>query len=101
MSTQQTSPEFDGKKFDRVIYDEQAMWDIPKGKHFRLGSIFYLYYEKYMFWFRVFNGYGLSAKSLKKNWFAYFSERNGHRKTYKLFGWKWEILRPSKIKCIL
>ena len=56
-------------------------------------SIFFfsIYWEKYMFWFRIF-GYGISGKSLNKVWKPNFSERYGYRKTFNLFGWKLEFL---------
>jgi len=86
---------FDGNKMDKHHIDEMGIWNQPKGKLFKIGKLFFLYREKYMFWFRIF-GYGISAKSLKKKWFILFSERHGYRKTYKAFGWKFEMLKPFK-----
>lgn len=89
---------YDGKKYNHYLNDEYGQMYTPKGKSIRFFKIFYLYYEKYMFWFRFFDGYGLSGKSLKKKWVILFSERNGYKKIYKAFGWKFEILKPFKHK---
>ena len=53
---------------------------------------FSIYWDKYSFWVRIFK-YGIAGKSLKKKWKIYFSERNGYRKVYTMFGWKWELLK--------
>jgi hypothetical protein len=53
------------------------------------------YYKgREIFWFRIF-GYGLSFRSLKHGYVP-FSIRNGYRKTYKLFGYRIEILKRTK-----
>lgn len=67
-----------------------------KYKTFKIGKVFFLFYEKGCFWFRLFGGYGFAGKNMKYNWLVLFSERNGYRKVYKLLGWKWEVLTPTK-----
>lgn len=76
---------------NKFLSDEAGMFPQYWGKSLRLW-FFYIYWEKYSFWFRIF-GYGIAGKSLSKPWKVYFSERNGYRKVYKLFGWKFEFLR--------
>ena len=49
-----------------------------------------------IFWFRIF-GHGLSFRSLKHGHLP-FSIRYGYRKTYKLFGYRIEILKKDKKK---
>jgi hypothetical protein len=49
-----------------------------------------------IFWFRIF-GCGLSFRSLKHGHLP-FSIRYGYRKTYKLFGYRIEILKKDKKK---
>jgi hypothetical protein len=69
--------------------DEAGQFSFLRGKSLRI-FFFYAYWEKYSFWFRIF-GYGIAGK-LIKNHFMLFSERNGYRKSYKFFGWKFEFL---------
>lgn len=76
---------------NKFLSDEAGMFPQLCGKSLRLW-FFYVYWEKCSFWFRIF-GYGIAGESLKKPWKVYFSERNGYRKVYKLFGWKFEFLR--------
>jgi hypothetical protein len=53
------------------------------------------YYKgREIFWFRIF-GYGLSFISLKHGHVP-FSIRYGHDKTYKLFGYRIELLKRTK-----
>ena len=49
-----------------------------------------------IFWFRIF-GHGLSFTSLKYGYVP-FSIRHGYRKTYKIFGYRVEILKKDKKK---
>lgn len=48
----------------------------------------------FVWWFRIF-GYGLAGTSVKSDWVP-FSIRNGYRKTYKLFGYYIELLKPDE-----
>ena len=75
----------------KFLLDEAGYYPIILGKSLRI-FFFYIYWEKYSFSFRIF-GYGIAGKSLKKPWKVYFSERNGYRKTFNLFGWKLEFLK--------
>jgi len=82
-------------KGNRFVIDEMGQMAIPDG--FSLSvfwKLFYLYWNKGLFWFRFFDGYGLSGESNKQRRFILFSERNGLVKTYKLFGWTFKILTP-------
>ena len=47
-----------------------------------------------IFWFRIL-GYGLSIRTLKHGHVP-FSIRYGYRKTYKLFGYRIELLKREK-----
>lgn len=49
----------------------------------------------YGFWFRVF-GYGVEIKTAK-NHIKLYSERNGYRKAYYMFGLRFEFLKPWKL----
>lgn len=62
-------------------------------KIFNIGSIFCFYYRKGFFWFRFFNSCGLWGKSNKVKTLELFSERNGYVKYYKVFGWKFKLLK--------
>ena len=81
-----------------IIMDEIWHWQVPTGKSLSiLGSFFYMNWDKYSFCFRFFSGYGLQGNSNSKKKFILFSERMAIRKTYKLFGWKFKILKPCKL----
>jgi hypothetical protein len=60
---------------------EEAMKFIA-GTGFRQG-------KDWGFWFRIF-GYGLAVSTLQ----PLFSERNGYRRTFRIFGIKIEALAP-------
>ena len=51
----------------------------------------YLYIEKYQFWFRIFK-YGMLFKKKGKT-LELFSERNGLKKYYSFFNWKFKFLK--------
>ena len=78
---------------NKFLSDEAGQWQQLYGKSLKIFS-FYIYWEKYSFWFRIF-GYGIAGKKKKKTWKVYFSERNGYRKMYNFIGWKFEFLRPT------
>ena len=59
---------YDAEPLSAAEIDEFSCFHVPGGKQFKIGKFFYLYYEKYFFCFRFFDGYGLSGKSLKKKW---------------------------------
>lgn len=76
----------------RYFFDE-----IGKGKSLKiLGKFFYIHWDKGIFWFRFFNGYGLWGASDKIKRLKLFSERIGKTKTYKVFGWTFKILKPHR-----
>jgi len=77
--------------------DELGQWAMPDGYSLSiLWKFFYLFWNKRFFWFRFFDGYGLWGTSNKRKRFILFSEREGIVKTYKIFGWTFKILKPSK-----
>ncbi len=81
-----------------ILMDEIGQWQVPTGKSLSIfGNFFYMTWDKYFFWFRLFGGYGLHGRSNKKKRFILFSERMGITKTYKVFGWTLKILKPSEI----
>jgi hypothetical protein len=84
---------YDSKKINHYISDEYGQMDL-NGKVFKIGKIFYLYYKKHFFWFRLFNGYGIWGRNQKVKLFELFSERNSYTKYLKIFGWKLKILKP-------
>ena len=45
-----------------------------------------------MFWFRLF-GYGITGKKISIHRLL-FSQRNGYRKGFNIFGWYFEFLKP-------
>jgi len=92
-----TNEYYDGEKIKHYLLDEFCMWDMPKGKVFKIWKLFYLYYEKTFFWFRFFGGYGVWGRGKRATMYEMFSERSGNTKYFKLFGWKLKILKPSKI----
>jgi hypothetical protein len=67
---------------------------MPDGRTLKIFTIFYLYYKKGFFWFRFFDGYGVWGRSQKIKSFVLFSERYGYTKYFKIFGWKFKILKP-------
>jgi len=79
------------KTLPNLLIDEAGTFPFLSGKSLRI-FFFSAYWEKYRFWFRFF-GYGIMGKSLEIQWKIYFSERNGYRKVYKLWGWKFELLK--------
>lgn len=64
------------------------------GKSFSIGNLFYIYYEESIFWFRVFNSYGIYGKKNDAKMVQLFSERNGYAKFVNIFGWKFTLLTP-------
>jgi hypothetical protein len=86
---------YDSKKINHYISDEYGQMDLS-GKVFKIGKVFYLYYKKYFFWFRFFDGYGIWGRSQKMKSFELFSERYEYTKYLKIFGWKLKILKPCK-----
>jgi len=92
---------YDSPKINKYISDEIGQWPVYRGKNFSIRYLFHVYYEKDMFWFRLFkNWYGVYGRSLKYKTFKLFSERNGYTRYVKIFGWEFKILKPFKIKSL-
>ncbi len=92
-----TRTNYDSDKTNRLILDEYCLWYVPKGNVIKIWRLFYLYYEKTFFWFRFFGGYGIVGRGKRATMGEIFSERIGHTKYLKIFGWKLKILKPCKI----
>ena len=95
--TKPNTDSYDGEKLNKCFLDEFCTWNTPNGKTFKIGKIFYLYYDSTYFWFRLFGGYGIWGRGKRATMYEMFSERTGHIKYFKLFGWKLKILKPSKL----
>jgi len=63
-------------------------------KVFKIDRFFYLYITDGLFWFRFFDGYGLSGKNVNKK-LVLFSERSGRVKTLRVLNWSFKILKPN------
>lgn len=61
-----------------------------------LRNLLYIYWDKGLFWFRFFDGYGLWGTSDKRDRIILFSERYKLVKHYKFLGWTFKILKPRK-----
>lgn len=85
-----------GKNLNYYELDEDGQMPRLEGKVIKIWGVFYLYYEKRFFWFRLFDGYGLWGRSLKVKAFELFSERYSYTKYFKIFGWKLKWLKPSR-----
>jgi len=82
---------FKPKEPNKFLADEVGHWPILHGKSLRI-FFFYIYWEKYSFWFRIF-GYGISGKSSNNSWKMLFSERNGYIKYFQILNWKFKFLK--------
>lgn len=95
-----SKPKYSGNNPNPLLLDELLMWEEnnKNSKSISLGKVFYLYYRKGFFWFRLFDGYGFWGRSQKRKLlYEMFSERYGYVKYLKIFGWKFKILKPSKL----
>ena len=78
---------------NKYLIDEVGKFPMLMGKCFKF-FWFYIYWEKYSFWFKLF-GYGISGKGLSKTWRLFLSKKNSYKKMYNYFGWKFEFLKPK------
>ena len=84
---------YDAPKWSKYYLDEIGQMQRVRWKTVKIGRLFYLNYEKGLWWFMIWNRYGLAGKKIKKHPLL-FSERNGYTKSLKLFGWSFKILKP-------
>lgn len=66
------------------------------GKTYRIGKFFYLYKTSGLWWFRLWNDYGLHGKDVSKHPLL-FSERNGYSKRLQIGSWSFRVLKPNAI----
>jgi len=63
-------------------------------KTYKIGKLFYLLTQDGLWWFRIFNGYGLHGKNWRKNGLS-FSDRYAPKHTrLKIGNWIFKILKP-------